>query len=388
MEINKEQKDNKMIIKVSRKLDTNTAPELEEQVSNFDNIEKLIFDFEDLDYIASSGLRVLLKCKKQVDDTSIINCNPEVFEIFNITGFSEMMDVKKAFRRISIDNCEKIGEGFFGNIYRIDPETIVKVYKVPDCLDMITRERELSKKAFVMGIPTAIPYDIVKVGEQYGAVFELLNAESTVDIINNDEALDNFAKKCVDVLKKMHNTKLNNFELPSRREAVKQILNDCKKCLSDETYNKLLYLLDTIPETNTMLHCDFHVKNLMLQNDELLLIDMDTLSTGHPIFEFASIYATYIGYSCVDKHNTDKFLKMPLDTTTKLFYRIFENYYNDKSKEEMEDMISKISIISYIQILNTRAMYSEMGYGTEKEEVEFCVNYLTEKAKTMDSLNY
>ena len=53
-----------------------------------------------------------------------------IFEIFNITGFAEIMEVEKALRKISIENSEKIGEGFYGNIYRLDSETIVKVYKI------------------------------------------------------------------------------------------------------------------------------------------------------------------------------------------------------------------------------------------------------------------
>ena len=53
-----------------------------------------------------------------------------------------MMDIKKALKEISIDNCEKIGEGFYGNIYKIDDETIVK-----DALKDVTKsEKDFSKK--------------------------------------------------------------------------------------------------------------------------------------------------------------------------------------------------------------------------------------------------
>ena len=168
MKVEKKKIDNNLIVSLEGRLDTNTVSELENEISDLNGIESITFDFENLEYISSSGLRLMLKCKKEIDNTKIINCNPEVFEIFNITGFAEMMQVEKAFRKISIENCKKIGEGFFGNVYRIDSETIVKVYKIPDSLDLIENERKLAKKAFVMGIPTAIPYDIVKVGDLYG----------------------------------------------------------------------------------------------------------------------------------------------------------------------------------------------------------------------------
>ena len=121
---------------------------------------------------------MLLRLKKAHNGFKIINCKPEVYDIFDMTGFVEMMEISKAYRELSIDGCEVIGEGANGIVYRTDPDTIVKVYKNHDALEEIHNERELARKAFVMGIPTAIPYDVVKVGDYYGSVFELLNAKS------------------------------------------------------------------------------------------------------------------------------------------------------------------------------------------------------------------
>lgn len=388
MKIEKNISSNTMTVKLEGRLDTNTVQDLENEVSNYEGIDSIIFDFENLEYISSSGLRFILKCKKTVENTKVINCSSEVFEIFNITGFSEMMEVEKALRKISIDGCEKIGEGFFGIIYRLDPETIVKVYKVKESLEMIQREISLAKKAFVMGIPTAIPYDIVKVGDTYGAVFELLNAKSLVKLINNEDDLDNFAKNCTNILKDMHSKEIKEGELPSRKQTVLKTLEDCKKELSEDTYSKLKKLLEAIPESNHLLHCDFHVKNIMMQNDELILIDMDTLSVGNPIFEFASIYSTYVGYSCIDKENTDKFLGMPLSVTSKLFDKIFRYYYSDKTDEELQDILTKISVITYLQVLRLRTVYTDKTCLYPEKEREFCKNFLNEQVNKLDTLLY
>ncbi len=301
MVVEKSIKDNILTVSLEGRLDTNTVSELENAMPDLDGIESIIFDFDNLEYISSSGLRLILKYKKMKDSTKVINCNPEVYEIFNITGFSEIMDVQKALRKISVENCEKIGEGFYGKIYRLDPETIVKIYKIPDALEMIKRETELARKAFVMGIPTAIPYDIVRVDGLYGAVFELLNAKSVVNLINSEEELDSFAKKSAEILRDMHQKEIKPGELPHRKEIIIDVLKDNKEFFTEEVFGKLLSLFESIPDRNTVLHSDFHVKNIMAQNDELLLIDMESLSCGHPIFEFGSMYASYIAFSCVDK---------------------------------------------------------------------------------------
>lgn len=386
MKIEKVLNDGVLTIKLDGRLDTNSVKELESEMENLEGVESVIFDLENLEYISSSGLRQILRTKKIISDTKVINCNTEVYNVFNVTGFTDMMDVEKGLRKISIEGKELIGEGFYGKIYRLDPETIVKVYKIPDALEMIKKETELSKKAFVMGLPTAIPFDIVKVDDLYGSVFELLDAES-LDI-DSDEDLDNFAKKSAEILKDIHQKEIKKDELPNRKEFIINALKDNRGFFDKETFNKLISLLETIPDKNTLLHCDFHIKNIMAQGDELLLIDMVTISYGHPIFEFASMYATYIAYTCVDKENTDKFLGIPADITEKLFNKIFKYYYDDKTDEELEDIKYKLSIISFIQVVRNRAKYADQAFGLGKEELEYAINYLKENASKLDSLKY
>lgn len=68
-----------------------------------------------LEYISSAGLRVLLKLTKSVGEVSIVNVSPEVYEIFDVTGFTSILNVKKALREISVDGCEVIGAGGAGH---------------------------------------------------------------------------------------------------------------------------------------------------------------------------------------------------------------------------------------------------------------------------------
>ena len=94
MKIVKKVEGNELTISIEGRLDFSTTPKLEEELAFLDGIEKVIFDFEKLEYISSSGLAVILKFKKKVNAIKIINCNPEVLEILNITGFSGIMDVE------------------------------------------------------------------------------------------------------------------------------------------------------------------------------------------------------------------------------------------------------------------------------------------------------
>ena len=194
MKIDKKVNRNELTIKLDGRLDTTTVTDLEKEIVDIENFDNIVFDFENLEYISSAGLRIILKVKKQNDTTKVINCSYEVYDIFNMTGFSEIMEVSKALRKISVDGCEIIGKGFFGTVYRIDPETIVKVYEEGYSIESIKREIALARRAFILGVPTAIPYDIVKVGNSYGSVFELINSKSIQEMIIKGADIEELVK--------------------------------------------------------------------------------------------------------------------------------------------------------------------------------------------------
>lgn len=378
------------IIKLEGRIDTTNAEEIEKNINReIDGFEgRLTLDAKELEYISSSGLRIIMRLKKKNDLTRVVNCNLEIYEIFHMTGFTQIMDISKSIREMSVDGCEKIGEGFYGIVYRINNDTIVKVYKKGNSIDSVKREIELARKAFVLGIPTAIPYDIVKVGELYGSVFELINSSSLQKLIIDGADIDKLAKETVEVLKKIHSTKLEEGELPSKRKEKIEWAKDCSNFLPDKTGKRLIELLEKLPETNTMIHGDFHIKNIMKQNDEILLIDMDTISVGHPIFELGAIYATYEGFASVDKNNTLDFLGIPLEQSQVFLRLTYKYYFEGKSQEYIEEVISKAKIICYLQILWIRSKFMEEGNEIHKQDIEFAKNYLIENVEKINTLEF
>ncbi len=155
--------------------------------------KKLVIDADQLDYISSAGLRVLLKARKKLDNLPVINVSNDVYDIFDVTGFTSLLDVHKRLRRVSVEGCEMIGSGGHGRVYRIDPETIVKLYDKKFSLEEVQEERNVSQKAFLAGIPTAISYDVIRSmppePDCYGVVYEMLNARTVAQIIEEDPSL-------------------------------------------------------------------------------------------------------------------------------------------------------------------------------------------------------
>jgi anti-anti-sigma factor len=99
MIITKNQDGEKLVIALEGRLDTTTAPELQEQlIPEFDTVKHIQLDFKQLVYVSSAGLRVLLlgekTAKAKTGRMSLVNVSPEIQEIFEMTGFSEVLAIE------------------------------------------------------------------------------------------------------------------------------------------------------------------------------------------------------------------------------------------------------------------------------------------------------
>ncbi len=237
-------------------------------------------------------------------------------------------------------------------VYRLDPDTVIKVYLNADSLPDIQRERELARKAFVLGIPTAIPYDVVKVGNSYGSVFELLNAKSFAKILAAEpERFDEIANLNVDLLKKIHSTEVKPEDMPSIKATALGWANDLKGMIDDTVHTKLVKMIEEVPESNMMCHGDYHVKNVMIQNGEVLLIDMDTLCHGNPVFEFGSIFNAYVGFGELREGGATPFLGISDDVAKALWLKTVELYFDTTDKAKIQDYENKAKAVGYTRIL-------------------------------------
>lgn len=98
MNIEKNALKNEIVLKVIGRLDTTTAPALESAVmDSTENCSCLVLDFDGLEYISSAGLRVILKAQKSMaakGGMKLRNVNETIMEIFEITGFSDILTIE------------------------------------------------------------------------------------------------------------------------------------------------------------------------------------------------------------------------------------------------------------------------------------------------------
>ena len=379
-----------LYIAIEGRVDASNATQMEEKIFAIKNDnpgKNTVIDAENLEYISSAGLRVILKLRKEESELAIINVSKEIYEIFDMTGFTDMITVEKAYQRISVDGCEFVAKGACGAVYRYDDETIIKSYYSKDALPEIKQERENARRAFVLGINTAIPYGIVRIGDGYGSLTELLNAVSVTKLIrNNPDDLSEPVKYFVDMLKSIHAVEAEEGDFPDMKETALKWADFVADYIPEDQGKKLRALIEAVPKQKTLLHGDYHTNNVMLQNGEPVLIDMDTLCMGHPIFELGSMFSAFVGYSETDPQGSFDFFGFSFETAGKFWNLSIKKYLGTEDDALCQSVIEKAMIIGYVRVLRRTVRRPNEPGGPAK--IERCKEMLAQLLNKVDSLTF
>ena len=382
--------DNVLYLELNGRIDSSNAEQAEELIKAIKAAHpdlQSVLDAEHLEYLSSAGLRVVLRMRKDTADLKIINVSTEVYEILDMTGFTDMITVEKALRRLSLEGCELIAKGGNGTVYRYDPETIVKIYHNGASLDEIRLEKDLCRKVFIKGINTAIPYDVVKVDDYYGSVAELLSAQSIAKLLRvNPDSLEENVAIYTELLKKIHATPVKPGEMPSIKETGINWVNFLQPYLPADQWEKLSSMMKAIPEPEFMIHGDYHANNVMIQHGEPLLIDMDTVAFGHPVFDFAAIYLGFVGYCECNHAGTMDFYGLTYEITTKIWETLMKQYFEDESVRM--DVARKAQVIGYARMMRRTIRRNGLNTPDGQQLIALCKQRLSELLPQVDQLYY
>lgn len=381
----------RIVLSVEGFIDSSNADAFYNDVSKFRKEHSkgfLILNFDKVEYITSAGLRALLKLQKEDSNKIIIkNLSNEVMKIMLVSGFDKLFLIERKLqnirlndsvvlerinqivldkylqedekclekiennlRTVYIDGCELLAKGTKGTVYILEDDKIIKVFSNKVQLSDIIMERNLSKKAFLLGIPTAITYDIVKVNDSYGVIFEMIDADTLSQTINKQpENYDNLIKRYEEILEKMHSTQSNDPAIPSAKKVYINCIEECSKYYNSEELNVMKTLIDSIPDRNTLVHRDYHPNNLMVTNEGMLIIDLADLSKGHPIFDMMSL-GLIVSLSKIGPSYMEKIIGLSADKILKLWDDLLHLYFKNKNDNEIKELESQFLFLAKINI--------------------------------------
>ena len=153
------------------------------------------------------------------------------------------------------------------------------------------------------------------------------------------------------MLRLIHGTLVPAGKLPDMKKTALSWVNFLRDYLPAEASEKLISLVEAVPHDDHMIHGDYHTKNLELQNDEVLLIDMDTLAVGHPIFELASMYNSFVGYYELDHDDILRFQGFDWETGQSFWRKSLAAYLGTSCPTKIKEVEDKARILGYARMI-------------------------------------
>ncbi|MCR5122001.1 MAG: HD domain-containing protein [Ruminococcus sp.] len=281
----------------------------------------------------------------------------------------------KKYREVSVDGCKLLGRGAKGEVYRYDDELVIKIYNENNTYRDVEREIALSRKAFILGVPTAISFGIVSVGERYGAMFELVDSQTISHFIAKAPGqVDAYAKIMSDVAHSIHDIEASEEDgFPEVYDRLRGYINSGIAYEDEALAEKCLKLVDALPDKEHLVHGDFHTNNVFLQQSEPLLIDMDRISRGHPISEIADLYYFYVVLGEENPSTVEKFMGFSYETAQRFFRTFLINYLGTEDESRLEEVTEKASLLCccrMIRKLRTKGTLTEENRQTMRRYIE------------------
>ena len=279
-------REGKLTIAISGQVNSSMAMMLQEEINaaiekHRSEISELVLDAEEMSFISSLGLRCILQLKKECPEIRVINCCAEVYNVFKMTGFTRIITVTKALPRYSSEILEPV-EGL-EDVYHLSDETMVKVFPQGTELSAVEREMQLSREVFIWGVPTVMTFEVVRVDDGYGLVFESVEKK----------AID--AATLGDLMKRFHQHIIEPDEqITSAIEAEKQKARGKVAEYGEERVSKMLQVLNTIPDGSALVHGNFSMQKVAFseRGEKPVLIDMSSIRFGNPVLDVTRLYSS------------------------------------------------------------------------------------------------
>lgn len=325
-------------------------------------VQRLVLDLDACTYISSAGLREVLRAQKLLSvrqgQVALTNVSREVQHILELTGLSRLLPIRPKVREISLDGLEFMSAGVCGECYRLDNETIVKLYHEGVAPEIASQEKAFATAAFVLGVPTAISYDVVSCGARTGIVYEMLEAQLFSAVIRDEpEHVDRHAATLARVAQTIHATPADPAVFPDLKARFRGYIDQMDFFLPPEDLALLHERLSSMPEAETCVHFDIHSSNIMIRDGEPVIIDMGDFSRGSYLFDLG-LLATI--YGVPELGICELATKIPTALGLQLWERFQVHYFADKSPEEYAYFDTHRDFLASLRLIYTVTFLPKM----------------------------
>lgn len=241
-------------------------------------------------------------------------------------------------RELSAEGLKVIGRGTTAVVYEYENDKVLKVYIEGWPLEEIIKEKERTEAVYSLGINCPRVYDIVKVAEGYGLIYEKAGGETMSKVLQSigdedrENRLKSFVLRLTDRMKSIHAVPVTEGILPDIKAFyMDKIDNVFAGYLDAGRIAQMKAIVDSVPDTVGFVHGDMNVSNIS-SAPEGKIIDVADACQGNPLFDIN----IYPGFCYLGRYNSDAFEKHGVNAEEMRLITdmVFDSYYGDLPAEE------------------------------------------------------
>lgn len=273
-------------------------------------------------------------------------------------------------RDMTLDGLERISRGGTGECWRIDDETLLKLYYEGMPEEWAIREKECARTAFTIGVPTAISFEVVRVGKRLGVIYESLKGKTlSREMQECPEKIPEIAKQYADLAKTLHTVRGDSAKFGKSTDAIRKVLPMIDYA-EPETVDRIRAFLDRLDTYTAYVHGDFHPNNVMACEDGLMLIDLGGFSVGCPLFDIATTRFCMLDSPEARSGGVSSFTGLTREQHLS-FWKAFEQAYsgNDAEQEQLTGDIELLKLLRFERLYRDRFPGQEQYFRDIRNEV-------------------
>ena len=307
-------------------------------------------NFAQVPSVKYSAIRTLLNARKSGLVFFIVEATRDVAQRFETTGAASFISIMRSPRRVDMSDYKESGDGFTAiSYFKNDGDSMMKLYYDFMPTSVVEREKRIARAAFIMGIPTPMSGDIVHDGRRNGITFErVLNKRSFARIMSEEpERLEELATTFAAMTKKLHETPCDTAIFPNVAELYHKFVDDCDLLeVADKV--KVHAFINAIPASETCVHGDLHMGNVITNGKENLFIDMSDFGWGNPWFDIGMLY---IITKLSEDHMVEKYYHVDRKAMNAFWAVFVREYFGATTPEQVAEVEEKASAFAALKMV-------------------------------------
>ena len=257
--------------------------------------------------------------------------------------------MERDFKLLEIGDLHPFARGGTGECYRLDEDTILKLYFEGFPIETIRREKDGARAALVAGVPTAISFDQVRVGNRYGVVYELVQGKTLSELAaQTPSRARELGGTLAEIARTLHGTRIRCGDLPRATDHIRVALPEVDYA-PEGTVRRIEAFMDRLDESRRYVHGDFNSNNVIVTADGPLLVDMGDFSLGSPMFDLATLRFSLFESPEALAGGRSAFTGMTPDEA-QAFWQGFERaYFGGEMDSETEALLSRVTLLKKLR---------------------------------------